>query len=668
MELSQLKGLGKIRTEALRAAGIFSLRDLLYNLPVNYKNTMNIVPISELKPIDAVAVCGHFTGINRLNRFKGTSSVTAVFEDSTGQVMCVWYNQPWIVNKIIADEEVILFGKCDFRNGKRIILNPSLEKERTFIPQYRTISRVPSKIMANLIKQVLPYAQECCEEVFSQTILERYHLLPVIDAVKQLHQPESTELLQKARYRITFEKALLYQAGIAMLRVQNDKGIVISFDEGTIKNYWRLFEFAPTNAQKRILVDIANDMASEHPMSRMVQGDVGCGKTAIAFGALVICAKAGFQGAMMAPTEILAKQHYENARECFGYFGIEIGLLYSGMPVNERRVVVESIRNGKCQVVFGTQALISKTVIYHRLGLVIADEQHRFGVGQRTALIKKASKQIPNVLVMSATPIPRTLALVLYGDLDISTVDELPPGRLPVNTRIVPESKREGLYSFIKQKVCDGEQIYIVCPLVEENETLTNVKAVLSHFSNLKANVFKGLRLGLTYGEQPQQEKVDTLDAFTKGEIDILVATTVIEVGVNVPNATVIVVEDAYRFGLSQLHQLRGRVGRGSKESWCFLLSESNERIRTLVQSNDGFYIAQKDLELRGPGEIIGTQQHGHSLELDFANEANVRMLEQVGGCLAEIRSHLDYSKEKDKIELRANEYMKLKLENVSLN
>ena len=404
-------------------------------------------------------------------------------------------------------------------------------------------------------------------------------------------------------------------------------------------------------------------------MGRLVQGDVGCGKTALAFGALWAAAACGFQGALMAPTEILARQHLESARRLLEPLGIRCGLLLGGMRAAQRREALAAIADRSWQVVIGTHALLSEGVHYHRLGLVVTDEQHRFGVKQRSLLQQKGEGDgaSPHVLVMSATPIPRTLALILYGDLDVSVVDELPPGRTPVATRIVPEEKREDLYGFIRREVSAGRQAYIVCPLVEDSESLEEVKSATAQYQALTAGPLAGLRVGLTYGKQPGEEKENTLSAFARGELDVLVSTTVIEVGVNVPNATLMIIENADRYGLSQLHQLRGRVGRGSAASWCFLLAEPNERLRTLTRTNDGFAVAQKDLELRGPGDLFGTRQHGEAVA-DFLLDGDVRLLEETSRCLKELRENPALAEERAQVEAEAESFFRSRIRDVALN
>ena len=408
--------------------------------------------------------------------------------------------------------------------------------------------------------------------------------------------------------------------------------------------FWQTLPFPPTGAQKRVLEEIAADLRCDRAMSRLVQGDVGCGKTALAFGAIAMTCACGYQAAMMAPTEILARQHYESAKAMLEPLGIHCGLLIGSMRPKAKRE-------------------------YQKLGLVVTDEQHRFGVMQRSTLQQKGADgtKAPHVLVMSATPIPRTLALILYGDLDVSIVDELPPGRTPVKTRVVPEEKRAGMYGFLRQEVLKGHQAYVVCPLVEDSEMMEDVRSAQATFDALKNGELSGLRVGLTWGAQPADEKAQVLSEFSAGNLDVLVSTTVIEVGVNVPNASVMVIENAERFGLSQLHQLRGRVGRGSAESWCFLLAAENERLRILTQTNDGFIVAQKDLELRGPGDLMGTRQSGEMMA-DFLLDGDVRLLDEAAKCMKRLREDPKLTAERQQVEAEALRNYRDKLADIAMN
>ena len=638
MALTELKGLGKARLEALNQAGIFTVADLLLSLPSRYQDTTTITPIGEAAPGMEACLCGYPKAAPRLSRFKGMTSVTLRLCDETGSIPVVWFNQPWIQNQITAETELTLFGRIDRdKQGRIRMASPLRVQERAILPVYRTIGGIPPKVMRGLMRQALTQLEDCCPETLPDAVRARHHLCERNFALRQAHFPDSRENLAIALRRIAFEGMLLYQAASAMMRVDRKTGVSIKNAAEKCDAYWASLPFPPTGAQKRVLSEIAADLAAPYAMGRMVQGDVGCGKTALAFGAMALAAQGGYQSALMAPTEILARQHLESARKILEPLGIRCGLLIGNMKAKERKDALEKIASGGWQAVIGTHALISEGVAFDRLGLVITDEQHRFGVRQRRLFSKKAA-ETPNELVLSATPIPRTLALVLYGDLDLSVVDELPPGRTPVKTRIVPEEKRAGLYDFIIQEARQGRQAYIVCPLVEESDEM-DIRSAESTYAELCTGPLSALRLGLTFGSQDAEEKEKTIAAFAAGKIDVLVATTVIEVGVNVPSATVMVIENADRFGLSQLHQLRGRVGRGAEESWCFLMAAPNDRLKTLCESNDGFVIARKDLEMRGPGDFLGTRQHGDALLPGMALGADVALLEETTRCLKALRS-----------------------------
>lgn len=667
MELKDLKGLGPTRLEALRAMGICSLRDLLYNLPVSYQDGTHCMPCA--LAVGETAVQGALRADPKLSRFNGLTKITAILRDESGDLPLVWYNQPWVCQQLHGGEIYLLYGRVTEKNGKRIMTNPRRLTEPTIFPVYRAVSGLPAKTMLKIMELALEQVDECCPETLPQGVRLHHGLCEKNFAIRQAHFPSCMENLRMARRRLSFEQMLLYQAGIGLMRQRGEKGLAMPLPADCAADYWQHMPFPPTGAQQRVLEEILADMRQPRPMSRLVQGDVGCGKTVLAFGALWAAASCGFQGALMAPTEILARQHLESAQKMLEPLGIHCGLLLGGMRASERRQALQAIESGAWQVVVGTHALLSEGVIYHRLGLVVTDEQHRFGVRQRSLLQQKGDENgvLPHVLVMSATPIPRTLALILYGDLDISVVHELPPGRTPVKTRIVPEEKRAGMYGFLRAEVAAGRQAYIVCPLVEDSEALAEVKSATAHYEELISGPLKGLRVGLTYGKQKADEKERTLAAFTQGELDVLVSTTVIEVGVNVPNATVMLIENADRYGLSQLHQLRGRVGRGSAESWCFLMAEPNERLRTLTQTNDGFVVAQKDLELRGPGDLFGTRQHGEAMA-GFLLDGDVRLLEEAVRCMKELRENAAHQEERAQIEAQAAIFFHDRLRDVALN
>lgn len=666
MALTELKGLGKARLESLHQAGIFTMADLLLTLPARYQDTTVITPLRDAVPGAEICVCGYPKAAPRLSRFRGLTSVTLRLCDETGSITVVWFNQPWIQNQITEETQLILYGRIDRdKQGRVRMASPIRVQERGILPMYRALSGIPPKVMRDLMRQALTQLEDCCPETLPDIVRVRHHLCERNFALRQAHFPESRENLALALRRISFEGMLLYQAASSLMRGERQHGVKITLEKNSCDAYWASLPFPPTSAQKRVLQEIADDLSAPYAMGRMVQGDVGCGKTALAFGAMALAAQAGYQSALMAPTEILARQHLESALKILAPLGISCGLLLGGMKTAERKEALEKIASGEWQAVIGTHALISEGVTYQKLGLVVTDEQHRFGVRQRKMLSKKA-EEAPNELVLSATPIPRTLALVLYGDLDLSVVDELPPGRTPVKTRIVPEEKRQGLYDFIIRQAAEGKQTYIVCPLVEESETL-DARSAESTYAELCTGPLSSLRLGLTHGSQDAAEKEKTIAAFAAGKIDVLVATTVIEVGVNVPSATVMVIENADRFGLSQLHQLRGRVGRGAAESWCFLMAAPNERLKTLCETNDGFVIAKKDLEMRGPGDFLGTRQHGSTLIPGMALGADVPLMEESAACLRTLRSP-GYEEEWEEVKKSARAAFARVMDEVAMN
>ncbi len=644
-ELSSLRGVGKARLDALAKAGIFTMRDLLFTLPIAYKDTLHPTPVAELTAGQTACVSVFLKAPAKLSRFNGRTAVTAKMTDGTKTLTVHFYQQPWMKDSLKTDTEYLLYGRVEEKSSGFTMICPSVEHDRALIPKYRTLPGLPDKTFSGLVKQALEQIDDCVQETLPQGVRTRHHLCEINFALRQTHFPDSVEALQIAKRRLAFESLLLYQAAMGLTRGARQEGVQIQTAEP--EAFFVSLPFPPTGAQRRVLNEIAQDLQAPRAMARMVQGDVGCGKTVVAFGAIYLSAKGGYQSALMAPTEILARQHLESAKKMLEPLGITCGLLIGGMKAAERREALESIKTGRWQAVIGTHALLSEGVEYHRLGLVVTDEQHRFGVRQRKKLADKAEQE-PNALVMSATPIPRSLALVLYGDLDLSVIDEMPPGRTPVETRVVPEEKRAGLYEFIHAETKAGHQTYIVCPLVEESEAIEAASAQ-SMYTNLSSSALHDLRLGLTYGSQDPAEKEKTINAFAHGELDVLVATTVIEVGVNVPSASVMVIENADRFGLSQLHQLRGRVGRGAAKSWCFLMAKKNARLNALCKTSDGFEIAREDLRQRGPGDFLGTRQHGERLLPGMTDGADVRLIEETRDCLKTLRAP-EYAAELDAV------------------
>ena len=608
VSLSTIRGIGPARLKAFEAAGISSVRDLVMFLPRDYRDLSAFTPLSEVRPGDTVSVRVRVAGEVSQRRARKLVITKVYVTDGSETMAVVWYNQPWLKDQLTRDRELMLYGRCEARGGSIQLSSPTIEQETGLIPVYRSISGVPPKAVRQSVEAALKVCEGQWPDELPESIRRRYGLCERNFAMRNAHFPDNREALETARRRIAFEELLLYQVAISLCRHSGEPGVQIASSDADLEAYWNRMPFPPTGAQRRVLQEIASDMRTSNAMARMVQGDVGSGKTAVAFGAIYLAVRGGYQAALMAPTEVLARQHYEGAKAMLEPLGMKAGLLVGSLTQKQHRIAHEAIASGEWDVVIGTHALITEGVEYRNLGLTVTDEQHRFGVRQRTELSRKG--EAPNVLVMSATPIPRTLSLILYGDLDISIIDELPPGRKGVKTRIVPEDKRQGMYGFLRSEVQKGRQVYVVCPLVEESEAVDALPAELV-YENLRTRDLPDLRIELVHGRMKAADKDAVLEKFRKGEADVLVSTTVIEVGVNVPNASVMVVENAERFGLAQLHQLRGRVGRGSDEAWCFLMAEPNERLKFLASTTDGFKIAQKDMELRGPGDLFGTRQSG---------------------------------------------------------
>ena len=608
VSLSTIRGIGPARLKAFEAAGIRSVRDLVMFLPRDYRDLSAFTPLCEVRPGETVSVRVRVAGEVSQRRARKLVITKVYVTDGSETMAVVWYNQPWLKDQLTRDRELMLYGRCEARGGSLQLSSPTIEQETGLIPVYRSISGVPPKAVRQSVEAALKVCEGQWPDELPESIRRKYGLCERNFAMRNAHFPDSREALETARRRIAFEELLLYQLAISLCRHSGERGVQIASEDADLDQYWQRMPFPPTGAQKRVLQEIASDMRTSNAMARMVQGDVGSGKTAVAFGAIYLAVRGGYQAALMAPTEVLARQHYEGAKALLEPLGMKAGLLVGSLTQKQHRIAHEAIASGEWDVIIGTHALITEGVEYKNLGLTVTDEQHRFGVRQRTELSRKG--EAPNVLVMSATPIPRTLSLILYGDLDISIIDELPPGRKGVKTRIVPEDKRQGMYGFLRSEVQKGRQVYVVCPLVEESEAVDALPAELV-YENLRTRDLPDLRIELVHGRMKAADKDAVLERFRKGEADVLVSTTVIEVGVNVPNASVMVVENAERFGLAQLHQLRGRVGRGSDEAWCFLMAEPNERLKFLASTTDGFKIAQKDMELRGPGDLFGTRQSG---------------------------------------------------------
>ena len=640
--LESIKGFGPVRLKALAARGIETALDLVETLPTGYKDTTR--PLSPAQMTEGRQACftGFVKGKPALHYARGMRWVSATIADECGAVRCMWFNQPWMKERLFDTCEVTLYGRCVRKKSGLFVINPSLEEPGSIIPVYAAVPGVGQKPLRDAVKLLLDEYDE--PDPLPRTLVERCGLMDRLDALREAHFPTNFDRLAQAKERLAYEELLLFQAGVAGAAGERRRAQPLEIQDAWIEEFFDKLPFAPTNAQRRVAGEVAADMRGDRAMARMVQGDVGCGKTLIALCAMYLCVRAGGQAALMAPTEILASQHLQSAVQTLAPLGVTCGLLTGHMTAAEKRRAKEAIAAGAWQAVIGTHALISEGVEFANLRLTITDEQHRFGVRQRTTLEGKGDA--PHVMVMSATPIPRTLSLVLYGDLDLSAVDEMPPGRTPVRTRIVPEEKREGLYAFIRAQAAQGRQTYVVCPLVGEAELDDAALRSAAQEQKELAQALAPLKVGLVHGRMNKAQKEDTLAAFYAGTLDVLVATTVIEVGVDVPNANLIIIENADRYGLSQLHQLRGRVGRGAQESWCFLMAEPNERLKTLVSTNDGFVVAQKDLELRGAGEFFGTRQHGEPQMPALMLTGDVRLLERTRQTFLQISRQTAYRDE----------------------
>ncbi len=629
-DVQYVKGIGPKKADKLNKLGIFTLKDLLYYFPRQFEDRNNLKKIAQLEDGEKVTIKAVISSINTFSPKEGMTLTKIDVKDETGSAKLVFFNKSYIKNTFRPGDSILVFGKVKKKFNNLELTSCELEyltnspkNTCRFMPVYQLTYGVTNKEIMSIIRTVLEDKELIIQEYMPQRIIEKYRLCSIDFAVRNIHSPSSKESLKIALYRIVFEELLILQLGLFVFKSGRNKEDGIKFETSKdLKKIISALPFKLTKAQNRALDEIIQDMNLEKIMNRLVQGDVGSGKTVVALLALANCVLNGYQGALMAPTEILAGQHYISLTESLKDFGINVGLLIGSLTKKQKDTVLEQIKNNEIDILIGTHALIEDKVEFNNIGLVITDEQHRFGVMQRSKLSLKGAN--PDILVMTATPIPRTLALILYGDLDISIIDELPPGRQPIETIAIEKSKRDRAYNnLVIREVESGRQVYIVCPLVEESEAI-EAKSAVELVEELRAEYFHDLRLGLLHGKMKSSEKDEVMRLFKNKEIDILVSTTVIEVGVNVPNATLMIIENAERFGLAQLHQLRGRVGRGSHKSYCVLIYDSKtdvcrQRMAIMEETNDGFKISEKDLEIRGPGEFFGTRQHGLP-ELKVAN------------------------------------------------
>lgn len=623
--IRKLKGIGE-KTEALfHKIGVYTIGDLLRYYPRDYDVFREVQAVGEIKDQEKAAIMGTITGSVEVKKVRNLTIVSTTISDLTGKCKLTWFNMPFLRNTLKRGMTMVFRGKMIIKNNQRAIEQPEIytpaayeQKLHSMQPIYSLTAGLTNQMITKMVREVLENL-DLNRDYLPEELRVRNGLAEYNFAIQQIHFPKDQDTFITARKRLSFDEFLFFILALQKLKEKN----VTEVNHYRMKEVWKTEEvieslpYQLTNAQKNVWYEIENDLKGEKLMARLVQGDVGSGKTIIAFLAMIMAAENGYQSAIMVPTEVLAKQHYESLLQLLKENGLQEVyspvMLTGSNTAKEKRLLYEKIASGETMMIVGTHALIQEKVVYKNLSLVITDEQHRFGVRQREAFSTKGEK--PNVLVMSATPIPRTLGIILYGDLDISVIDELPAQRLPIKNCVVDTSYRPKAYRFIENQVKEGHQVYVICPMVEESEGL-EAENVIDYAEKLRKNLENDIRIGILHGQMKPKEKNSIMEAFSSNEIQVLVSTTVVEVGVNVPNATVMMVENAERFGLAQLHQLRGRVGRGSSQSYCIFIhgqdkAEQSRRLQILKESNDGFYIAGEDLKLRGPGDLFGVKQSG---------------------------------------------------------
>ena len=618
-----LKGVGPKRSEILGRLGIHTIHDMLHYFPRDYKDRTRIQKISEAKIGAEITIQGKVLAIqSRMARNR--KYILEVFvSDETGTIAATWFNQPFLMNKFHVGDNLFLHGKVGAYKYLQL-LSPEYEviqdgettiKEGGIIPVYPLTERISQTQFRKIMKEAVHHFADRIEELLPQGILVKNQLLPLDKAIRSIHSPATFDDLKRAKSRLVYDELLILEMAMALRRsgIKEETGIAFKVGTNVDTHIRKLIPFTLTNSQERVIREITTDMRSNKPMNRLLQGDVGSGKTVVAIYAILVAIANGYQAAFMAPTEILSEQHFQTIQKYLQHSHVRMQLLTGSTNSKYKKDVLEQIRNGQIDLVIGTHALVEETVQFKKLGLVVIDEQHKFGVIQRLKLKEKGVQ--PDVLIMTATPIPRTLSITLFGDLDISILDEMPPGRTPIKTFWISKDKEKDSYNFIHGEITKGRQVFIVYPLVEESAVL-DLKAAVTEARKLQHDVFPASKVGLLHGQMKSGDKDKIMTDFKEKRYDILVSTVIIEVGIDVPNATVMVVEHAERFGLAQLHQLRGRIGRGSEQSYCLLFGnprthESRERLRIMTKTCDGFKIAEMDFKLRGPGEFFGTRQHG---------------------------------------------------------
>ena len=618
-----LKGVGPKRSEILGRLGIHTIHDMLSYFPRDYKDRTRIQKISEAKIGAEITIQAKILAINNRMARNRKYILEAFVTDETGTIAATWFNQPFLMNKFHVGDNLFLHGKVGAYKYLQL-LSPEYEviqddetniKEGGIIPVYPLTEHISQTQFRKIMKEAVHHFANHIEEILPKELLVKNQLLPLDKAIREIHSPETFDTLKRAKSRLVYNELFTLEMAMALRRsgIKEETGIAFKVGTNVDTHIRKLIPFTLTNAQERVIREIITDMRSNKPMNRLLQGDVGSGKTVVAIYAILVAIANGYQAAFMAPTEILSEQHFQTLQKYLQHSHVRMQLLTGSTNSKYKKDALEQIKNGQIDLVIGTHALIEETVQFKKLGLVVIDEQHKFGVIQRLKLKEKGHS--PDVLIMTATPIPRTLSITLFGDLDISILDEMPPGRTPIKTFWISKDKETDSYNFIHGEITKGRQVFIVYPLVEESEVLS-LKAAVTEAKRLQHDVFPACKIGLLHGQMKSGDKDKIMTDFKERRYDILVSTVIIEVGIDIPNATVMVVEHAERFGLAQLHQLRGRIGRGSEQSYCLLFgnpktNEARERLKIMTKTCDGFKIAEMDFKLRGPGEFFGTRQHG---------------------------------------------------------
>jgi ATP-dependent DNA helicase RecG len=653
--VSELHGVSDTYSKRLARLGVTTIRDLLYLFPHRYDDYRSLKTIDQLEYGEQVTIIATVRETQERTSKRGQSIVTSTVADGTGTVQITWFNQPFLVRRLKPGKQIVISGKVDQYLGRLTFSSPTWEPldedlihTARLVPVYPLTRDITARWLRRIVKRTVDYWSLRLPDHLPLSVREQRDLLELESAIRQIHFPDSGEMLERARRRLAFDELLMIQLGVLKQRRQwqERSGQPVQIDSSLLRTFVESLPFTLTSAQERALSEILADLEKARPMSRLLQGDVGSGKTVVAAAAMLVTAASGMQTVLMAPTEILAEQHYASLEKLWGELWLpgltkvssQLRLLTGGLKQSDKDRIYEEISTGDARIIVGTHALIQQGVDYHNLGLVVIDEQQRFGVTQRASLRQKGHN--PHMLVMSATPIPRTLALTIYGDLDISTIDQLPPGRKEIVTRWMRPRERERAYEYVRGRVRESQQAFIICPLIEESEKI-EAKAAVEEHRRLQEDVYPDLRLGLLHGRMTSEEKDVVMRSFYEGELDVLVCTPVVEVGIDVPNATVMLIEGADRFGLAQLHQFRGRVGRGDQQSYCLLLADSPsdtgvQRLKVIEATQDGFKLAEEDLAMRGPGEFFGTRQSGLP-DLKVARLGDVKVLEEARAVAQEI-------------------------------